>query len=133
MDRFTRPFRRMGNFSCERGKSLDTTFMLCSCNWHVVAISSTSKPCQPHSKESVSMGGSLDKWITFRFYRVVRDRRSRTSFEDALSQISNIRRPSARERQLTVDYHARAEVIARERGAIVGEMTRIQRTNTNGR
>jgi hypothetical protein len=72
---------------------------------------------------------SMDKRITFRFYKVVSDRRSQTAFGDALTQIANIPRRRDREAHLGTDLYARAEIITPERGAIVGEMTRIQRTN----
>jgi hypothetical protein len=77
------------------------------------------------------LGGEedMDKRITFRFYKVVRDRKARMNFGDALTQIGNIPRCSDRESHLGVDYYARAEIITPERGAIVGEMARIQRTN----
>jgi hypothetical protein len=71
----------------------------------------------------------MDKRITFRFYKVVRERRARMAFGNALTEIGNIPRRSGREAHLGTDYYARAEIIAPERGAIVGEMTRIQKTN----
>ena len=73
--------------------------------------------------------GSMDKRVTFRFYKVTRQRRARMTFAEALTQIGNIRRRSDREAHLGTDFYARAEIISPERGAIVGEMTRIQRTN----
>lgn len=71
----------------------------------------------------------MDKRITFRFYKVIRNAKARINFGDALIQISHIPLRVDRERQLATDFHVRAETIAQDRGAIVGEMTRIQRTN----
>ncbi|MDO8877750.1 MAG: hypothetical protein Q8M24_11990 [Pseudolabrys sp.] len=71
----------------------------------------------------------MDKRITFRFYNVTMPRRARLSFEDALAQIGNIRKKVGRERQLGTDFYMRAEDISATRGAISGELTRIQRTN----
>lgn len=67
----------------------------------------------------------MDKRIGFRFYEVTRDRRARMTFGEALTQIGNIRKRRDREQQLAEDFYVRAEIIDTERGAIVGEMTRI--------
>jgi hypothetical protein len=71
----------------------------------------------------------MDKRVTFRFYEVGAGRRVRHSFSEALRLISDIARPSGRERQLAQDFYMRAEQIVLRNGVIVGDLTRIQKTN----
>jgi hypothetical protein len=71
----------------------------------------------------------MDKRITFRFYDVDRAEHSHFNFDAALMEIANIPRPRDREASLGEDFDVRAEIISRQKGAIVGEMSRIQRTD----
>lgn len=71
----------------------------------------------------------MDKRITFRFYKVTRDPKSKVALADALQEIGNIDGAKAREKHLGTDFYARAEVIMPHKGSIVGDMTRIQKTN----